>query len=296
MAEYDRFAFDGEREPNLSRLPTSARKAGVEKNMKAEYIARTQKNLARIAALQDALYAEGREGLVVVLQAMDAAGKDSTVKHVVGAVNPQGVRVTSFKQPGKEELAHDFLWRAARALPARGGIAIFNRSYYEDVLVVKVYQLQRTYQMADRVLEDEDFFKKRYRHIRRFEEYLYDNSYRVVKIFLHLSKDEQKKRFLERIDDAAKNWKFSASDLAERAHWDEYQQAYQDAISATASRQAPWYVVPADQKWYARYLISQILADTLEEMAPAYPALTAEEKAHLAECKASLLAEGEQED
>lgn len=291
MCEYKSFLFDGSAPCALDKLPRSARQAGVRKSMKPDTIARTQRNLARLAQLQDQLYAQGREGVVIVLQAMDAAGKDSTVKRVMGAVNPQGVNVYSFKQPSKEELAHDYLWRAAQALPVRGGMSIFNRSYYEDVLVVKVHEMHRDYRMARRVLEDEDFFKKRYRQIRHFEEYLYENSFRVVKIFLNVSKKEQKKRFLERIDDPAKNWKFSASDLAERAHWDEYQAAYEDAINATATQHAPWYVVPADQKWYARFLVSQIMVDTLEDIGPEYPELTGEEQAHLAQCKVRLLAE-----
>ncbi len=291
MKDYHQYTFDGGKELSLEAVPHGAKAAGLDKGDKAELIARTEKNLAKLAELQDKLYADGREGVLIVLQAMDAAGKDSTIKHVMGAVNPQGVDVVSFKQPCKEELAHDYLWRAARVLPERGKMAIFNRSYYEDVLVVKVHQMQKGYRMAPRVIEDKDLFKKRYRQIRHFEEFLYENSYRVVKIFLNVSKDKQKERFLERIDDQAKNWKFSSSDLAERAHWDEYQKAYEDAINATAAKNAPWYVVPADQKWYARYLISQIVVDTLEDIDPQYPALPAEEQQELAQCKQQLLAE-----
>ena len=210
----DRYLFDGSHPCALRKLPCDSKDDHVKKE---DILAKTAENLEKMTALQDAFYADGREGLVIILQALDAAGKDSTVKHVMGGLNPQGVQVTSFKQPTSEELHHDFLWRVNKALPPRGSIAIFNRSYYEDVLV-QVHDLQKTYQMAPRVLEDskKDFFEKRYRQIRSYEEYLYENSYRVVKIFLHVSKDEQKKRFLERIDRPEKNWKFSCSDLKER--------------------------------------------------------------------------------
>ena len=240
------YCFDGEGALHLDELPHSAREAGVDKEQRPAYEARTAENLARIAALQEKLYAEGARGLIVLLQAMDAAGKDSVIKHVMGAVNPQGVDVVSFKQPSKEELSHDYLWRAACALPARGKIAIFNRSYYEDVLVVRVHRLHKGYQMPARCLDedDKDFFERRHKQIRGFEEYLYDNGYRIVKLFLNVSREKQKERFLERIDDEAKNWKFSSSDLKERAFWDEYQRVYADVLRDTASRHAPWYVIP----------------------------------------------------
>lgn len=216
----DRYLFDGSHPCALRKLPCDSKDDHVKKE---DILVKTAENLEKMAALQDAFYADGREGLVIILQALDAAGKDSTVKHVMGGLNPQGVQVTSFKQPTSEELHHDFLWRVNKALPPRGSIAIFNRSYYEDVLVVQIHDLQKTYQMAPRVLEDskKDFFEKRYRQIRSYEEYLYENSYRVVKIFLHVSKDEQKKRFLERIDRPEKNWKFSCSDLKERMRFDD---------------------------------------------------------------------------
>ena len=265
----------------------------MKKQDRALYEERTQQNLQQLALLQEKLYAEGKEGVVVVLQAMDAAGKDSAVKHVIGAVNPQGVDVVSFKQPTKEELAHDYLWRAVRALPQRGKMAIFNRSYYEDVLVVQVHHLEKTYRMADRCIE-EDFFEKRYRQITDFERYLYENSYRVVKIFLNVSSEKQKERFLERIDDPAKNWKFSAADLKERAFFDRYQEIYQDVIDATARPHTPWYIVPADQKWLARYCISEILVQALREIDPQFPQLSEEEKKNLAQCR-SLLTEQKEE-
>ena len=264
--------------------------AGEAEIGKEEAARRMAKNLRRCAQLQDALYAEGREGIVIVLQAMDAAGKDSTIKHVMTGMNPQGVTVTSFKQPSKEELAHDYLWRAVRALPERGCIAIFNRSYYEDVLVVDVHDMYKGYRMASRCIDEseEKFFEKRYRQINDFEEYLYENSFRVVKIFLNVSKETQKERFLARIDDETKNWKFSASDLKERAYWDEYMKTYQAVIRATSTKHSPWYVVPADKKWYARYLVSEILLDTLESCRPQYPELPRADRENLAACRASL--------
>lgn len=293
MLNVERLCVKKEGEFEVLKGCTSAKRAGVKKQDRALYEERTQQNLQQLALLQEKLYAEGKEGVVVVLQAMDAAGKDSAVKHVIGAVNPQGVDVVSFKQPTKEELAHDYLWRAVRALPQRGKMAIFNRSYYEDVLVVQVHHLEKTYRMADRCIED-DFFEKRYRQITDFERYLYENSYRVVKIFLNVSSEKQKERFLERIDDPAKNWKFSAADLKERAFFDRYQEIYQDVIDATARPHTPWYIVPADQKWLARYCISEILVQALREIDPQFPQLSEEEKKNLAQCR-SLLTEQKEE-
>ena len=286
----DAFRFDGRTPCDLSRLPTDA---GGEKGKKDEYAAKTVANLRRMEALQEALYADGREGLVILLQALDAAGKDGTIKHVMGGLNPQGVTVYNFKQPTKTELQHDYLWRVGQCLPPRGGVAIFNRSYYEDVLVVRMHGLQKTYRMADRVLEDDDeaFFRKRYRQIRHFEEYLYENSFRVVKIFLHVSKAEQKERFLQRIDTTEKNWKFSAADIAERARFDEYNDLYSQVITETASKHAPWYALPADQKWYTRYLVSEVVADALEQCAPAYPRVYAAARAEMQKARRQLLAE-----
>ncbi len=287
------FRFDGSEPCRLRDLPCGA--GSREKEQKDRLIRKTADNLQRMAELQDAFYADGREGLVVVLQALDAAGKDSMVKHVMGGLNPQGVTVHSFKQPGKEELAHDYLWRVNRALPARGSIAIFNRSYYEDVLVVQVHDLQKTYRMAPRVLEEEkrEFFRKRYRQIRQYEEYLYENSYRVVKILLHVSKDKQKERFLERIETPAKNWKFSADDLKERALFDTYTRVFDEVVTETASAHSPWYVIPADQKWYARYLVSEIVTDALDHCCHEYPQLSPEARARLDDYRRAL-EQGEQ--
>ena len=286
----DRYCFDGSTPCDLHKLPCDAKRDGVEK---AQILEKTAANLAEMAALQDALYADGREGLVFILQALDAAGKDSTIKHVMSGLNPQGVRVTSFKQPNSEELSHDFLWRIHKALPPRGSIAIFNRSYYEDVLVVQVHDLQKGYKMPPRTLKGgkEAFFQNRYAQIRHYEDYLYDNGYRVVKIFLHLSKKEQKKRFLERIDNPAKNWKFSRSDLAERAHFDEYMHLFEEVIDATATKQSPWYAIPVDQKWYTRYLVSEVVIDALRRCCHEYPKLPEGALDELKDCRTRLEAE-----
>ena len=271
----DSYRFYGSGTCRLDKLATDSKTDGVDKE---KILAKTTENLQKMAALQDAFYADGREGLIFVLQAMDAAGKDRTIQHVMSGLNPQGVQVTSFKQPNSEELKHDFLWRVNKALPARGSIAIFNRSYYEDVLVVQLHDLQKGYQMAPRVLEqDKDEF--------------FAQSYRVVKIFLHVSKNEQKKRFLERIDNPAKNWKFSASDLAERAYFDDYQRLYEQVIDATAAKEAPWYALPADQKWYTRYLVSEIVVDALEHTSHNYPVLSTEAQQNLQDCRTRLEAE-----
>ncbi len=284
------YRFDGKKRPDMSKLPTDSKK---DKSTKEEIFELTRQNQLKMKELQQRLYADGKEGVIFVLQAMDAAGKDSTIRHVMGPLNPQGVEVVSFKQPGAAELAHDYLWRAHSAVPSRGNIGIFNRSYYEDVLVVKVHDLQNRYKIADRCLDKsaDDFFEKRYRQINNFEEYLYENAYRVVKIFLHVSKEEQKKRFLERIDNPAKNWKFSSSDLKERKFFDKYMVAYEDAIEATATKHAPWYVLPADQKWYTRYIVSEIVVKTLTDCKANYPQLPKTELEALDSCKAELLAE-----
>lgn len=286
----EKYCFDGSKKLNLDKLSTNSKSDKVKKE---DIIKKTAENQEKISALQERLYADGREGVILVLQAIDAAGKDSTVKHVMSGINPQGVQVTSFKQPNSEELSHDFLWRVNKHLPSRGMIGIFNRSYYEDVLVVQVHNINKSYHMADRVvgMDDDKFFKKRYAHIRNYEEYLYDNSYRIVKIFLNVSKEEQKERFLERIDTQEKNWKFDAGDLKERALWDEYHKVFEDVINSTSTKECPWYVLPADQKWYTRYLVSEILLKTLEDIDPQYPKMSEEATAELQACRETLLNE-----
>ncbi len=279
--------FEGKGTFKVADYPTSAK---MDKARKAEYQQLTADNVLKMSELQDRLYAHGVEGVVIMLQAMDAAGKDSTIKHVMSGVNPQGVSVYSFKQPSKEELAHDYLWRAVKNLPERGKIALFNRSYYEDVLVVKVHNMRRGYAMPERTLDmgDDEFFAMRYRQITNFEDYLFENGYRLLKIFLNVGLDEQRNRFLERIERPEKNWKFSAGDLDERELWPQYMEAFEDAINGTSTERNPWYIIPADQKWFARWLVSEAVVKTLEACDPQYPELSEEEKAGLADCKARL--------
>ena len=280
--------YDGSRTFKLKDCPTSAK---MNKGEKERYAELTRANTQKMAELQEKLYADGREGVVIMFQAMDAAGKDSTIKHVMSGVNPQGVSVYSFKTPSKEELAHDYLWRAIRNLPQRGNIAIFNRSYYEDVLVVRVKNLRDTYAMPARCKESpiDEFFDTRYRQIRDFEEYLYENGYRLLKVFLNVGLDEQKERFLARIDEPAKNWKFSAGDLAERALWPQYMDAFEKAIAATSTPHAPWYVIPADQKWYARYLVSEAVVGVLQDCDPQFHTVSEADLAEMAECRRRLV-------
>jgi PPK2 family polyphosphate:nucleotide phosphotransferase len=216
--------------------------------------------MAELARLQERLYAESRQALLIILQAMDAGGKDGTIEHVFTGVNPQGVRVTSFKQPTPEELAHDFLWRIQAKVPAKGDIGIFNRSHYEDVLVVRVHDLV-----------PETVWRPRYRHINQFEWRLRAANIRVVKLFLHVSREEQAERLRARLADPAKHWKFNPGDLAERARWDDYQAAYEEAIRRTTVEHAPWYVIPADRKWFRNWAVSRIVIETLEDMDPRYP-------------------------
>lgn len=260
---------------------------------RAEIEGQLPEQLERIRRLQDAFYADGREGLVFLLQGMDASGKDSLVKHVMAGVNPQGVQVHSFKAPTGEELAHDYLWRIVRELPERGKIGIFNRSQYEDVLAVRLRGIWKTYRLPERVLEDgeKDFFQKRYRQIRDFEEYLYENGYRMVKVFLHLSKEEQRERFLERLEEPDKRWKFAPSDLRDRALFEEYQALYEEVLEETSTGHSPWYVLPADQKWYTRYLMAELVAETLEACEPRYPEPGEEALAEMARARAQLLEE-----
>lgn len=249
-----------------------------------------QKEKEKLYEMQEKLYADGSKSLLVVLQAMDAAGKDSLIEHVFGGVNPQGCEVTSFKTPSSKEYEHDFIWRHYLAIPEKGKIGIFNRSHYESVLVCKVhpeYNLsEKVWKSVDEI--DDKFWKNRYESIKDFEKHLARNGTKIVKIFLHVSKDEQKKRFLDRIDEQEKNWKFSLGDLKERAVFDQYMKAYEEAISETSKEHAPWFVIPADNKWFARLAAVQIIIDALQEMDLEYPKLAPEEKAGLAEAKRQL--------
>lgn len=251
-----------------------------------------QKNVAKIRELQEVLYAEGAQSLLIVFQAMDAAGKDSTIEHVFSGVNPQGCHVVGFKQPSAEELAHDFLWRCQKELPERGKIGIFNRSHYEEVLVVKVHPeylgAQRLPTSPD---TDKNFWDRRYEQIRNWEEALVANGTQIVKFFLNVSREEQKERFIARIDEPAKNWKFSMGDVKERALWADYMKAYTDALTATSTKNAPWYVIPADKKWFMRLAVSEIIVEKLKAMKPQFPVVSDEHKAELAEAKKALLSE-----
>lgn len=284
----DIFKYDGQRKLSLGRLSTDSRNFDVVKN---EALKMTAEYQEKIEIMQEKLYAEAKEGLIIIFQAMDAAGKDSTIKHVMSGINPQGVDVTSFKQPSHEELAHDFLWRIEQHIPRRGHIAIMNRSYYEDVLVVKVHDLQKGYKMPRRCIDmpASDFFHKRYKHIKNYEEYLNDNGYRLLKFFLNISFFKQKERFLQRIDTPDKNWKFSEADLKERKFWNEYQDAYESAVNHTATVSAPWYVVPADQKWFTRYIVSKIIFEELSRIDPQYPEISEAERQKLPEYRKELL-------
>ena len=241
-----------------------------------------------MADLQDKLYAQDRWSLLLIFQGMDAAGKDSAIKSVFDGVNPQGCEVTAFKVPSTKELEHDFLWRATIALPERGRIGIFNRSYYEEVLVARVHPeiLQR--QQLPPASKGEDIWKRRFREINDFERYLVDNGILVLKIFLYVSKAEQKKRFLERIERPEKNWKFSASDVAERAFWKDYMAAYEDVFAHTSTDWAPWYVIPADNKWFTRLAVSAVIVAAMREINPQYPTLSKEHKTGLLEAKKTL--------
>ena len=224
-----------------------------------------------IAELQDMLYAQDKWAVLLIFQAMDAAGKDGTIKHVMSGVNPQGCQVFSFKSPSPEDLDHDFLWRSMRCLPNRGNIGIFNRSYYEEVLVVRVHPEFLAKQKIPPALVTEDIWQERFEDIRSFERYLHRNGTKILKFFLHVSKKEQKRRFLARTENPEKNWKFSASDMAERQYWDEYQDAYEDMIRNTATKDSPWYVVPADNKWFTRVVVGAAIVDTLASLDLAYP-------------------------
>ena len=247
--------------------------------------------VAALADLQDRLYAQDCWAVLLVFQAMDAAGKDGAIKHVMSGVNPQGCQVFSFKAPTSEELDHDFLWRCAKSLPERGRIGIFNRSYYEEVLVVRVHQKQLlARQKLPRRLVTDDIWRERYEGIRGFERHLARNGVAICKFFLHVSREEQKKRFMERLDNPAKNWKFSAADAAERAHWNDYMKAYEDMVRNTATEYAPWYVVPADNKWFTRLVVASAVIDTMTSLKLAYPVVTAEMKKELAIARQALSA------
>jgi PPK2 family polyphosphate:nucleotide phosphotransferase len=241
-----------------------------------------EEHVEQLSALQRLHYASDQHALLLIFQGMDAAGKDGAIRHVMSGINPQGCDVSSFKQPSAEELQHDFLWRTTCQLPERGRIGIFNRSYYEEVLVVRVHpEILRAQGLSKELLDDKTLWEDRYRSIVDLERHLYRNGTRTVKLFLHLSAEEQRKRFLERIEEPDKNWKFSLSDVHERKYWKQYVNAYEDCLSATSTREAPWFVVPADDKENARLIVSAIVLDTMKELKPAYPVTTAKRRQEL---------------
>lgn len=278
------YRYDGSREFKLSKVSTKETSLESDRK-KAE--ARMEKNFEMIQELQRRLYAEKKEGLIILFQAMDAAGKDGTIAAVLTCLSPHGVDECAFKSPSSTERAHDFLWRVEQRAPMKGDIAIFNRSHYEEVLIYRVKKLWNSQAHADR-LDPKDMLDCRYEDIRNYERYLWHNSIRTVKIFLNVSKKEQARRFLSRIEEPEKNWKFSASDYEERKYWDDYQEAFEIAINRTATREAPWFVVPADHKWYMRLIVSEIILETLKDMNPQYPEVTQERLAQFAAYKKEL--------
>jgi len=244
-----------------------------------------------LAELQDMLYAQDRWSVLIILQAMDAAGKDGTIKHIMSGVNPQGCQVHSFKAPSSEDLDHDYLWRCMKLLPNRGNMGIFNRSYYEETLVVRVHQEFLAKQKLPPELVTKNIWNERFEDIRNFESYLTRNGIVVRKFFLHVSKEEQEKRFMERIENPEKNWKFSSSDIKERAYWDDYMKAYEDMIRNTATKEAPWYVVPADNKWFTRLVVAAAIIDALASLDLHYPKVGKQKLEELAEARKTLLNE-----
>lgn len=251
--------------------------------------------IQNLSLMQDKLYAHNRHSILIVLQAMDAAGKDGAIKHVMSGLNPQGVKVTSFKTPSKEELDHDYIWRHYKALPGRGEIGIFNRSHYENVLVTRVHPEYILSENLPGIDKPEDitpaFWEKRFKQINRFEKNLAQNGTLILKFFLHVSKKEQKKRFLERIDDPSKNWKFSSADVEERQFWNQYMEAYEDMLSATSKEFAPWFVVPADDKWFTRLCLAAIISREFDKLDPTYPIVSDAEKAQLQMMREKLMQE-----
>jgi PPK2 family polyphosphate:nucleotide phosphotransferase len=277
------------RHVDLSKWPTKGKPVYTSKD---EYEELLREHIEKLSEQQNLLYADNRYALLLIFQAMDAAGKDSSIKHVMSGVNPQGCQVFSFKHPSTEELQHDFLWNATRRLPERGHIGIFNRSYYEEVLIVRVHrQILNNEDLPEEVVDKKHFWRDRYRSIVNLEDHLHRNGTRVVKFFLHLSKGEQKKRFLKRIDDPEKNWKFSADDIKERKYWKQYMKAYEECLSATSTHAAPWYIVPADDKENTGLIISRIVLDALESLKRAYPRTSPQRRRELQAIRKQLVKE-----
>jgi len=290
--DIDNFIVNDGKKILLSDYPTLFKKKDITKEESELLI---QRDIEELALLQDVLYAQNNHAVLIVIQAMDAAGKDGTIKHIMSGVNPAGVKITSFKSPSITELDHDYFWRHYAALPAKGEIGIFNRSHYENVLVTKVHPEFVLNEMHSKVKSVKDvnkqFWQDRYKQICRFEKNLIENDTTILKFFLNVSKDIQKSRFLDRIDDPKKNWKFSAADLKERAYWGDYQSAYENAISKTSTKSAPWFIIPADEKWYTRYVVGHIICSELKKLNLAYPKIPDVEKAALLKAKEALLNE-----
>lgn len=285
--KHDRFRVPHDKKIKLKDYDTSY--TGEFAN-KLEATAQLKSDVRRLAELQDVLYAQDIYGVLIIFQAMDAAGKDGTIKHVMSGINPQGCQVFSFKKPSAEELDHDYLWRCMKSVPERGRIGIFNRSYYEEVLVTRVHPALLDYQKLP-PKSKRGIWKRRFREINNYERYLHDNGIIVLKFFLNVSRKEQKKRFLDRINRPEKNWKFSASDVQERGHWNDYMDAYEDMFNNTSTRYAPWHVIPADKKWFARGAVAQIIISALEDLDLQYPKVSEEHLRRLEEAKVQLEAE-----
>ena len=274
---------------NLKKWPTKVKRYYDSKKHFQEIL---RQRIEKLSDLQSILYAADSHAVLLIFQAMDAAGKDSAIKHVMSGVNPQGCQVFSFKHPSPEELDHDFLWRTTQCLPERGRIGIFNRSYYEEVLIVRVHpELLHSQRLPEGARQEKSVWQDRYRSIRDMESHLHRSGTRIIKFFLHLSKEEQRKRFLARIDEPDKNWKFSMDDMKERELWRDYMKAYEACLGATSTRQAPWYVVPADNKAFARIVVASAIINTLDSIGLEYPTLSKEKLADLAVVKEELLAE-----
>jgi len=274
----DKFEVDGSNKISLKKMRADST---------LEDIDELSGNIEELVDLQGKLYADGKYSILIVIQAMDTAGKDGIIKHVMAGFNPQSTQVSSFKQPSAEELGHDYLWKAHKSMPERGHIGIFNRSYYEEVLVVRVHDLI-VFQKIPTELIHKDIFEERFKQIKDFERMLHKNGTIVIKLFLNITKDEQKKRLLERIEDKSKNWKFSESDLKERTFWEKYMECYEDLINETSTKECPWYVVPSNQKKASRLIVSEILLDRMKKLNLEYPALTAAQTANLQKCKDQL--------
>lgn len=284
MIRLDDYTFDG---TTVFRIKDSCTDSCGRQSLKGELVEQKKKNVQEIKLLQEAMFAESSESILVCLQALDAAGKDSLIKHVLSGLNPIGMDVYNYRLPSVEEASHDFLWRYHKNVPAKGKIAVFNRSYYEEVLVVRVHEDYKNYRVPPRVLKG-DYISQKFKDICAWEKYLYANGTRIVKIFLNVSKDEQKRRFIKRMERSDKHWKFSANDIKERALFEQYQTAFEDAINSTSTKLCPWYVLPADEKWFARYLFSQIMLKELKSINPKFPVPAEDQKNNFAECRKIL--------